>query len=240
MTLLKIYYLSRFFKSHYPFHFTHRYPQCLHFLELLQYEHFRRELVNPACAKFIDEQQILHWQYYSRKRMKINLPKSSGQTGSTAEGEPSWNCKLCRKKCGQDVSTEMANNLEIWVGSFNTKLSSSSFTLFFFIEYPLLSSLADIKVSVILTGYRSRIFLWQSCAMYNLLKLDPDNNLAEDQETEYFVEPIVYCVGHIFWKQKIGEYSNPQLHCLWYLEHALQDLKPGTHKATDSNRRKKN
>lgn len=137
-----------------------KYPQCLHFLELLQYEHFRRELVNPACAKFIDEQQILHWQYYSRKRMKINLPKSSGQTGSTTEGEPSWNCKLCRKKCGQDVSTEMANNLEIWVGSFNTKLSSSSFTLFFFIKYPLLSSLADIKVSVILTGYRSKIFLW--------------------------------------------------------------------------------
>ena len=110
MTLLKIYHLSRFFKSHYSFHFIHRYPQCLHFLELLQYEHFRRELVNPACAKFIDEQQILHWQYYSRKRMKINLPKSSGQTGSTTEGEPSWNCKLCRKKCGQDVSTEMANN----------------------------------------------------------------------------------------------------------------------------------
>lgn len=35
--------------------------------------------------------------------------------------------------------------------------------------------------------------------MYNLLKLDPDNNLAEDQEAEYFGEPIVYCVGHIFW-----------------------------------------
>ncbi|KXJ29023.1 mediator of RNA polymerase II transcription subunit 31 [Exaiptasia diaphana] len=48
-----------------------KYPQCLHFLELLQYEHFRRELVNPPCAKFIDEQQILHWQYYSRKRMRI-------------------------------------------------------------------------------------------------------------------------------------------------------------------------
>lgn len=51
-----------------------RYPQCLHFLELLQYEHFRRELVNPPCAKFIDEQQILHWQYYSRKRMRIPTP----------------------------------------------------------------------------------------------------------------------------------------------------------------------
>jgi len=66
-----------------------KYPQCLHFLELLQYEHFRRELVNPACAKFIDEQQILHWQYYSRRRMRISLPKSSGQTGSVSEAEPS-------------------------------------------------------------------------------------------------------------------------------------------------------
>ncbi|NXW04277.1 MED31 polymerase, partial [Fregetta grallaria] len=47
------------------------YPQCLHMLELLQYEHFRKELVNAQCAKFIDEQQILHWQHYSRKRMRL-------------------------------------------------------------------------------------------------------------------------------------------------------------------------
>lgn len=63
------------------FVFSFRYPQCLHFLELLQYEHFRRELVNPGCAKFIDEQQILHWQYYCRRRMRMTLPKP-GQTGS--------------------------------------------------------------------------------------------------------------------------------------------------------------
>ncbi|XP_068766620.1 mediator of RNA polymerase II transcription subunit 31 isoform X1 [Struthio camelus] len=48
-----------------------KYPQCLHMLELLQYEHFRKELVNAQCAKFIDEQQILHWQHYSRKRMRL-------------------------------------------------------------------------------------------------------------------------------------------------------------------------
>lgn len=40
-------------------------------LELLQYEHFRKELVNAQCAKFIDEQQLLHWQHYSRKRMRL-------------------------------------------------------------------------------------------------------------------------------------------------------------------------
>uniref|UniRef100_A0AAZ1WYZ2 Mediator of RNA polymerase II transcription subunit 31 n=1 Tax=Oreochromis aureus TaxID=47969 RepID=A0AAZ1WYZ2_OREAU len=48
-----------------------KYPHCLHMLELLQYEHFRKELVNAQCAKFIDEQQLLHWQHYSRKRMRL-------------------------------------------------------------------------------------------------------------------------------------------------------------------------
>ena len=51
------------------YHF--RYPQALHFLELLQYEHFRKELVNSQCAKFIDDQQLLHWQHYQRKRMQL-------------------------------------------------------------------------------------------------------------------------------------------------------------------------
>lgn len=48
-----------------------RYPHCLHMLELLQYEHFRKEQVNAQCAKFIDEQQLLHWQHYSRKRTRL-------------------------------------------------------------------------------------------------------------------------------------------------------------------------
>ncbi|XP_067650413.1 mediator of RNA polymerase II transcription subunit 31-like [Haliotis asinina] len=48
-----------------------KYPQCLHFLDLLQYEHFRKELVNGQCAKFIDDQQLLHWQHYQRKRMSL-------------------------------------------------------------------------------------------------------------------------------------------------------------------------
>ncbi|XP_046840604.1 mediator of RNA polymerase II transcription subunit 31-like [Xenia sp. Carnegie-2017] len=54
-----------------------KYPQCLFFLDLLQYEHFRRELVNVPCAKFIDEQQLLHWQYYSNKRCKVAMPSKS-------------------------------------------------------------------------------------------------------------------------------------------------------------------
>lgn len=44
---------------------------CLYFLDLLQYEHFRREIVNAQCAKFIDDQAILLWQHYTRRRTKL-------------------------------------------------------------------------------------------------------------------------------------------------------------------------
>ena len=40
-------------------------------LELLQYEHFHKELVNAQCTRFIDKQQILHWQHYSQKQMLL-------------------------------------------------------------------------------------------------------------------------------------------------------------------------
>lgn len=48
-----------------------KYPMCLYFLDLLQYEHFRREIVNAQCAKFIDDQAILLWQHYTRRRTKL-------------------------------------------------------------------------------------------------------------------------------------------------------------------------
>ncbi|XP_064459034.1 mediator of RNA polymerase II transcription subunit 31-like [Ornithodoros turicata] len=51
-----------------------KYPMCLYFLELLQYEHFRREITNAQCAKFIEDQQLLHWQHYTRKRMRLLQP----------------------------------------------------------------------------------------------------------------------------------------------------------------------
>lgn len=54
---------------------------CLYFLDLLQYEHFRRELVNAQCAKFIDDQQILLWQHYTRRRSRLlTTPVSNGST----------------------------------------------------------------------------------------------------------------------------------------------------------------
>ncbi|KAK7082896.1 Mediator of RNA polymerase II transcription subunit 31 [Halocaridina rubra] len=48
-----------------------KYPMCLYFLDLLQHENFRKEIVNGQCRKFIDDQTVLHWQHYTRKRMKL-------------------------------------------------------------------------------------------------------------------------------------------------------------------------
>ena len=48
-----------------------KYPQCIYMLELLQYEQFRTELVNTPCAKFIEDQMLLQWQYYIRKRIRL-------------------------------------------------------------------------------------------------------------------------------------------------------------------------
>lgn len=56
-----------------------RYPMCLYFLDLLQYEHFRREVVNSQCTKFIDDQQILLWQHYTRRRTRL-LQTAAEQT----------------------------------------------------------------------------------------------------------------------------------------------------------------
>ncbi|CAL7948201.1 unnamed protein product [Xylocopa violacea] len=56
-----------------------KYPMCLYFLDLLQYEHFRREVVNSQCTKFIDDQQILLWQHYNRRRTRL-LQTAAEQT----------------------------------------------------------------------------------------------------------------------------------------------------------------
>ncbi len=48
-----------------------KFPVCLHFLDLLQHESFRKEIVNGQCAKFLDEQVLLSWQHYTRKRVKL-------------------------------------------------------------------------------------------------------------------------------------------------------------------------
>lgn len=60
-----------------------RYPMCLHFLDLLQYEHFRKEIANGQCSRFIDDQQILHWQHYTRKRVRLLQNQADKHTGGS-------------------------------------------------------------------------------------------------------------------------------------------------------------
>ena len=63
---------------------------CLHFLDLLQHEHFRRELTSSQCAKFIDDQIILHWHHYARKRTKLfqSVQQTKSAQGSQIPGQP--------------------------------------------------------------------------------------------------------------------------------------------------------
>ena len=62
--------------------------QCLNLLELLQYEGFRTEIINTPCAKFIEDQLLLHWQHYPRKRLKL-LEQHAAQETVTLAPTPS-------------------------------------------------------------------------------------------------------------------------------------------------------
>lgn len=68
---------------------------CLYFLDLLQYEHFRREIVNSQCVKFIDDQAVLLWQHYTRRRMKLltaaQLNQQNGDNSNLANGHQQQN-----------------------------------------------------------------------------------------------------------------------------------------------------
>ncbi|KAJ4435668.1 Mediator of RNA polymerase II transcription subunit 31 [Periplaneta americana] len=70
-----------------------KYPMCLYFLDLLQYEHFRREVVSAQCIQFIDYQQILLWQHYTRRRTRL-LQRQAEQvqnqtvTNTNGQGQP--------------------------------------------------------------------------------------------------------------------------------------------------------
>lgn len=61
---------------------------CLYFLDLLQYEHFRREIVNAQCCKFIDDQAILLWQHYTRRRTRLTSLGTTSLTGLAVGGQP--------------------------------------------------------------------------------------------------------------------------------------------------------
>jgi mediator of RNA polymerase II transcription subunit 31 len=48
-----------------------RYPQALYFLDLLQRELFRQELVNATYCRYIEDQQLLAWQRLQRRKSQL-------------------------------------------------------------------------------------------------------------------------------------------------------------------------
>lgn len=85
-----------------------KYPMCLYFLDLLQYEHFRREIVNSQCVKFIDDQAILLWQHYTRRRMKLlaaaQQTQQNGQVQSLPNGHQQQNGSPIQTNGGNELS----------------------------------------------------------------------------------------------------------------------------------------
>ncbi|CAB3408607.1 unnamed protein product [Caenorhabditis bovis] len=48
-----------------------KFPQCLFILEALQSPQFREAMAFPHNAKFVEDQLVLQWQYYLRKRSRL-------------------------------------------------------------------------------------------------------------------------------------------------------------------------
>uniref|UniRef100_A0A915CPT8 Mediator of RNA polymerase II transcription subunit 31 n=1 Tax=Ditylenchus dipsaci TaxID=166011 RepID=A0A915CPT8_9BILA len=50
---------------------TLKYPQCLFFLEAIQSAEFREAMALTTNARYIEDQQMLQWQFYIRKRQRL-------------------------------------------------------------------------------------------------------------------------------------------------------------------------
>ena len=59
-----------------------RYPQALYFLDLLQREQFRQELVNATYCRYIEDQQLLAWQRLQRRKSQL-LNNAAGTATTT-------------------------------------------------------------------------------------------------------------------------------------------------------------
>lgn len=73
-------YLLYFKEENYIKHI--RYPQCLYFLDLLQREQFRQELVQESYCRYIEDQQLYAWQRLQRRRNQL-LSNPTGLSGTT-------------------------------------------------------------------------------------------------------------------------------------------------------------
>jgi hypothetical protein len=55
---------------------------------LLQHKPFQKELVNAQCAKFIEEQILLQWQYNAHKRLESqHQPPGFKRAGAAARDQ---------------------------------------------------------------------------------------------------------------------------------------------------------
>jgi mediator of RNA polymerase II transcription subunit 31 len=99
-----------------------KYPMALTFLDLLQAPTFRAQLANNKCAKFIEDQQLLHWQHYIRKRVKLVGSGQGGQsagqrTSSTGDQGGQATNNEGGGGGGGSNSTTIANNMNSSAGS---------------------------------------------------------------------------------------------------------------------------
>lgn len=96
-----------------------KYPMCLYFLDLLQFEHFRREAVNAQCCKFIDDQAILLWQHYTRRRNRMfTMNNGTIQMNPDNSTQPSSNV-------GPTANTNSIINNSTQMNSNNTQSNST-------------------------------------------------------------------------------------------------------------------
>ncbi|XP_065558608.1 mediator of RNA polymerase II transcription subunit 31-like isoform X3 [Artemia franciscana] len=65
-----------------------KYPMCLSLLDLLQHESFRKQIVHAHQAKFIDDQQVLLWQHYTRRRTRLLQAQQEKTIQNLGERQP--------------------------------------------------------------------------------------------------------------------------------------------------------
>ncbi|CAD6184709.1 unnamed protein product [Caenorhabditis auriculariae] len=64
-----------------------KYPQALHILEALQSPQFRDAMAAGSNAKFVEDQLMLQWQFYLRKRQRL-CEDPNEETESQATEDP--------------------------------------------------------------------------------------------------------------------------------------------------------
>ncbi len=91
------------------------YPQCLSLLELLQHETFQKEIVNAQCSKYIDEQLLLIWLHYKKRRDwlrvdPVKIPDGIEKLFSSVEESIIKNTKKIVDNCVRDEESVLLDN----------------------------------------------------------------------------------------------------------------------------------